>query len=60
MTGDADDLVTSSLDVPCGTDGGDGLGDHDTGPQNLTVAIRQRGDASHADADAELRVRDRH
>jgi hypothetical protein len=39
MTGDADDFVSSSLDVPCGTAGGGGLGGNDTGPQNLTAAI---------------------
>jgi hypothetical protein len=60
-TGDAADRVNRSLDVPCGTAGGGGSGGHDTGPQNLTVAIPgDERDASDTDADAKLGVRDRH
>jgi hypothetical protein len=39
ITGDVVDLLSSSLDVPCGTAGGGGFGGNDTCPQNLTEAI---------------------
>ncbi|HMG56448.1 MAG TPA: hypothetical protein VK601_23270 [Kofleriaceae bacterium] len=39
MTGDDDDRVINSLDVPCGTAGGGGFAGNDTCPQNLTAAI---------------------